>query len=262
MSILCGRNTDAAIVCRYCGRDLPAIDALTSQQPKDNLTKKQASVWLQGLKASILITILYFFNNAILKPPSADRFQGNIVLGLLTTFLGWWVVCAGILWLWRTLGVKVFLFILILGSLGLFAYLNGNGSFTLTMPTPTSTATRTPFPTRTPTPRKGSIQSVVLTYQASLEKSCIQASEIDASFTGEEVCVTGIVSSAGNTNIGEGGQYRIHFLNSPNGFFLLDVNYEYPDVKVGDCVTASGTVNTDMGGFPYINLRGQLFGCK
>jgi uncharacterized membrane protein YvbJ len=63
---------DEAIVCRFCGRDIPTPNKPISSPAKEKVVDKGVSVWTHGLRATIVITILYFINNAFLKPPGSD----------------------------------------------------------------------------------------------------------------------------------------------------------------------------------------------
>ena len=92
---------DEAVVCKHCGRDLETPKP--AQENKTAAPVARASAWTQGLKASIVITMLYFINNAFIKPEGSDRFQGNIIFGTLVTFIAWWLVCAFIVWIWRAI---------------------------------------------------------------------------------------------------------------------------------------------------------------
>ncbi len=246
---------DEAIVCRYCGRDLPSSLSKTENK-QSNKTKDAPSVWKQATKASGVITILYAVS-AFFATPNPAELVGRLTIGLIATFLFWWVMCAGVLWLWKKFERNTVAVVIVFAGIIIYIFFALNSENNSVFPIPTNTPTHTPRPTRTPVPTK---VFSFLTAIPTPNPDCTLWSEINSSMRGKRVCAYGIVSQVGFTNIG-GGQFRVYFGRGGLDFFLVDVNYEYPDVKAGDCVSAIGVIETDMSDVPFINLNGQLWDC-
>ena len=201
---------DEAIVCRYCGRDIPNA----SDSKPQVKAKELPSVWAQGKKGSAVLSVLYVIGILVSfsNSSSTSELVGGLTIGLIVYFLFWWVICTGIVWLWMKLRAGVFLFLLVVAILAVFGYIN-NGKFSAPVE-PTPTPTRTPRPTGTPRPTRTPTQSslsLMLT-STSQAQECFRPDEIDASFRWEDICVIGTISDFGNTNIGEGRtvSYLLH----------------------------------------------------
>jgi len=101
---------DATIFCGYCGRDNPAAKHEPEGRKAPAGSKAalpRAPIWVTGAIAGGVVTSVNFINYAYVKPPNADRFQGNMPFRTVSRFLAWWVVCALLVCLWRRLDALV-----------------------------------------------------------------------------------------------------------------------------------------------------------
>ncbi len=240
-----------AIVCRYCRRDLPH-----SSEKLQNEIKEILSPWKQGAKGSAVITLLYALTTPFTSTGPADLI-GKLTIGLVATFIGWWLICTLIVWLWRKLGVGGFLlpvFATIIAGL-LYGNAQTSNSIISFFSNPTSTPTRTPRPTHTPT------QSVVFalqTLRASQSSDCLSWDKVNSSMVSKDVCVFGdVIFVDSSSEIAT----RIEFSNEPNTFFLLSSEYTFPDLRIGDCVQAQGVILT-YEDVLYLNVRENLYRCN
>lgn len=245
-----------AIICRYCGRDLPVI----SEDKPQSKVEVTPSAWKQGAKASSIICVIYAINTYITSPNKADL-VGNLTVGLVATFLVWWLVCTSIVWIWRKFAgitaMKVLLIVIILGillSLPFFVF-GKTSIFTSPIVGPPLTPTHVPIPTFTPS--KGGV-NMFGNNLPTPSSSCLHWDEIDSSMLGKETCVFGVVTFIDSTN---DYSTRIEFSDKPNTFFLLSSQYKFPDLRVGDCVQAKEVV-LSFEDTLYMNIQSDLYLCK
>jgi hypothetical protein len=222
-----------AIVCRYCGRDLPK-DGVINASADSTLAvnaPKRSSIAIQSAKISAVLTALAILG-WVFKYPSSTELIGTILFSTIPTFLTWWAVSAFGIWLYRKYKAAgcVIGIVTIVGLIILVDTLTNSGGFNLfPSPAPTYTPTRRPSPT----------PDFAATLRANQQSSCYHVSEITNSMAGREVCVYGNVSLYDEKAVivnpdSRPNFYSYLYFDELNGFFLVSANYTWPDTKKGD----------------------------
>jgi hypothetical protein len=120
-------------------------------------------------------------------------------------------------------------------------------------PTIAPTTTIPPADTSTPAPTSAPVVPP--------QNACLLWSEVSAAMAGEYKCVHGNVVS---TYQAEKGTY-IRFSDKATSFYFMylyqgNIFFYYPDLKIGDCVQAYGTILAFQG-IPRIEISGSLDYC-
>lgn len=83
-------NEEAAVVCRVCGRDLPAP------------TPAKLSAWKRSVAGAVGLTLLSTCGIAVYIDNEFEAIRG-LAFDLPLTFVFWWLVCTFLVWAWRTI---------------------------------------------------------------------------------------------------------------------------------------------------------------
>jgi hypothetical protein len=130
-----------------------------------------------------------------------------------------------------------------------------NGNYSTTAPLPTTV--QRPINTQQPTATEWPTPLAIIRVTATQGFTCYQWSEITPSMAGRKVCVYGTVANIYNTTV---SSTRIKFTSKPNSFFLDDVEYIFPDLRVGDCAYAEDYVRL-YNNIPYMSIS-DLYHCE
>jgi len=87
---------------------------------------------------------------------------------------------------------------------------------------------------------------------------CHRWQEINYSMVGQYECAYGTI--VGMVNGATTPSTEIYFSNDSGSFYLNDSDHYFPDLSMGDCVKARGTIYRDNWGF-YMEIS-DLYECK
>lgn len=150
----CAENIqDEAILCRYCGRDLPQ----TEKQQISSANPRKRSAWAIGAIWAGMFAVIATLG--VIFAPRTPDFIFVITIGSIINFIGWWLIITFIIWIWRKkstwLKVLIFSSPLILFIIGSFVFNPLIRTFVPTktiIPTRMIAPTNTYYPTGTPLP--------------------------------------------------------------------------------------------------------------
>ena len=129
-------------------------------------------------------------------------------------------------------------------------------------PPPPPTATHAPAPTLTPIPTATEIA------QSTNPFSCLHWLELRESRVGETICVKGEIQEI-TRNDTNAARFRASFKSglqftdgTPSRFYFIDETHEYANLKVGDCIFATGTISMSDHGIMFMRINGNLESCS
>ena len=212
---------------------------------------------MQGAKGAAVISAFYVLSLPITNPYfNMGELAGDLTFGLAVTFLFWWVICAAIVWVWRKVTAAIapalaIMLILVLGF-GVAAVLASPGPIA-SAPIPT----RTPQATITPNAIAVSRTQVIMqqkTDEPSVEDSCFHSGMVTAAMENQEICVYGVVGRY-RENLETGMSY--FYFGETDDFFLVGT-YSWEELE-GECIVASGRVDLNTYGTPFIKVYDVYF---
>ena len=255
---------EAAMVCRYCGRTLqPPTSAELSGKSKF-AAPAQKSVWKSAFLGAAVFTVLAAYGIAARTPDPAEQIE-NLLIGLPVLYLICWIFAAGCVWLWRKVGAGSFIFFSLTGIF-LAGFILLMIKVGVTPPSALPTSTRAPAPTLTPIPT--GTQTAQSTNSLSAEFGCLHWLELRQSRVGERICVKGEIQEIARNDTNTSG-FRASFKSglqwtdgTPSRFYFIDENHDYANLKVGDCIFATGTISISDHGIMFMRINGNLESCS
>lgn len=249
---------DAAIVCRYCRRDL--VDDNKKVNPK-NVTvsvtprvkkKKENSILIDAAIASLVLTGLSILSIG-LKYSFGDEFLWSLVFSTIPTFILWLLISSIVIWVIKKTGI-VWAILIIIG-LCLLIVVAGFLLSSYMQPTYSPSSTIAPIPTRIkPT-------ATTRVYKSPTTPACLKWDQITPQMEGREICVYGVVLDH-KENIdkvtGAIGQTFFYF-GRQDQFFFTSLSLWNP--TEGTCISETGLVQLSTYKVPYIKIEGDLDTC-
>jgi hypothetical protein len=253
---------EAARMCRHCGRTLQPQTSAELAGGSKTTTAAQKSVWKSALIGAAVLTVLAAYGIVARNPA---ELRGNLLIGLPVIYLICWIISAECVWLWRRVGAGSFIFLSLVGIF-LTGFILLMVKVADTPPPPPPTATRAPAPTLTPIPTETQIAQS--TTQLVAELGCLHWLELRESRVGERICVKGEVQEITRNDTTTTG-FRASFKSNlqftdgtPSRFYFIDEDHDYPNLHVGDCVFATGTISISDHGIMFMRVNGNLESCS
>jgi len=258
---------DEATVCHYCGRDLPEESIEKKPGNKKSAWKQGAIV---GAVLSILSMIWILANSLLFKSNAPPVFHAmfqdslsHLAIGLVLTFLIFWLITAVLILLWRKLGVVRFIgtltILIVIGFIS-YAWYSGINQNSEILATPPILNTQPPLATNTPLPTVSPTATLLPTATLTLEEKlpncksvlAITKDDISTSKNNHSTCVYGYINGfthdfdfnpeSGALTVSD---YYTLDTNGVNPFrVVLTDGYQDDGIKMnnGDCIYTTAEV--------------------
>lgn len=249
---------DAAIVCRYCGRDLPVAGDAKKQPaqkaPTIETKKTHPSFWAQSAKIAAVLVVLTALYQLIQFPHMTDFILVEVLIDMVVNFFIWWVVITVVIALWRK-GKNAFILVICGVILIVIALVILSGQTPNLADSDSSSQISTSLPTVRPT----ATQRVYGIHPTNTPAYVNCESWNDSPGPGfgyvgsAETCVTGIVRRIDIKS----DECVYYFSNDPNAFYAIDLrcSQTFMPVSEGDCVMLEGNFMESSFGASFLYVH-------